>query len=781
MMASASLRRTCQKVAEYNLKPKYLMIIYLTALFILLPTLSMAASFEPSGQTMDNFLDVTVLDDGTLVVAGQGGPPTLFEAVRYSLATDGTSITDYLGWFKASTTSVQSQAYGLSRDGSYVVGSAPTDPYNYYRGFIWSENTGLVKLDPMVGVPNGDPDPASDTSTSAQAVSNDGAVVVGSGSVPSGTAGGALRWDIDWSDPNNPSVSSPTNLGVLAGAPSTGVSSATDVSGSGDVIVGSSRYTSVAPTRRSQAFRWVADSPGSTTGTMQGLGFLPGHDNSSAAAVSHDGNFVVGNSQLYGGSYDNQAFFWSASDNSMQGLGFVSGYTVSIGQDLSDDGSIVVGNSEYPIDSSFDSREAFYWTAGDGMKTLEAVLIEQGVDIGDWALTSADAISGDGTAIVGGGYSDGNIGTSSYDVFIARLDAATPTTTTTTSTTTTTTQPTTSTTTTTTQPTTSTTTTTLPPNGIIGVTDFTNSLGDIHKGRALGHKINTLLGRVVRNFASSSPGAVADYLQGKSIISPVFAYGEGSETIMAGFAAEHSYDTVAVKVALAGVDAEDDGRYNGNVELSGYCLGIAVDMYPGKMAKSSAMEPLNITIGYDHGFYEGDFDRSYLNGATPEISNGEPDVDTMSAYIKAGWRFALSEIASIRPYLELYYQKTEMDSYTETGGTFPGTVTSQDESNTKYSLGLEGELQVSDRFKVGADVLGIKLRDDQGPDLAVSVPNLGVFVYPGVKYDDTWAEFALNSQWNFTDDLWIFGEIRGTTGSDYPEDWSARVELSYAF
>jgi hypothetical protein len=96
-------------------------------------------------------------------------------------------------------------------------------------------------------------------------------------------------------------------------------------------------------------------------------------------------------------------------------------------------------------------------------------------------------------------------------------------------------------------------------------------------------------------------------------------------------------------------------------------------------------------------------------------------------------------------------------------------------------LGLEGILQVNDHFKIGADVVGVKLSDDQGPDLTVTVPGVSTFVYPGVKYDDTWAEFAVNSQWNFTNDLWIAGEVRGTTGSDYPEDWSTSVELSYVF
>ena len=75
----------------------------------------------------------------------------------------------------------------------------------------------------------------------------------------------------------------------------------------------------------------------------------------------------------------------------------------------------------------------------------------------------------------------------------------------------------------------------------------------------------------------------------------------------------------------------------------------------------------------------------------------------------------------------------------------------------------------------------VNLHDDQGPDLTVDVPGVGVLGYQGVSYDDTWGELALNAQWGITSSIWLGGEIRGTTGSEYPEDYSARVELSYAF
>ncbi len=67
----------------------------------------------------------------------------------------------------------------------------------------------------------------------------------------------------------------------------------------------------------------------------------------------------------------------------------------SFASGVSADGSIVVGMASSPS-----SHEAFIWDEANGMRQLDDVLTELGVDLGDWTLTHATGISADGPTIV---------------------------------------------------------------------------------------------------------------------------------------------------------------------------------------------------------------------------------------------------------------------------------------------------------------------------------------------------------------------------------------------
>jgi probable HAF family extracellular repeat protein len=69
---------------------------------------------------------------------------------------------------------------------------------------------------------------------------------------------------------------------------------------------------------------------------------------------------------------------------------------------VSDDGSAIVGKSL--INSSSGSERAFRWTPSRGMQDLRRALLDAGVAaVEGWILTSATAVSADGTVIVGVG------------------------------------------------------------------------------------------------------------------------------------------------------------------------------------------------------------------------------------------------------------------------------------------------------------------------------------------------------------------------------------------
>ena len=66
---------------------------------------------------------------------------------------------------------------------------------------------------------------------------------------------------------------------------------------------------------------------------------------------------------------------------------------------MSGDGSIVVGYSHVTLGK----QVAFIWDEPHGMRKLQDLLVELGVDLDGWELESAWEISDDGLAIVGAG------------------------------------------------------------------------------------------------------------------------------------------------------------------------------------------------------------------------------------------------------------------------------------------------------------------------------------------------------------------------------------------
>ena len=92
---------------------------------------------------------------------------------------------------------------------------------------------------------------------------------------------------------------------------------------------------------------------------------------------------------------------WTASDG-MVGLGDLPGHSFSsFALAVSADGSVVVGQARGT--EGFDGWEVFMWDETHGMRSFRSVLIGLGLDLEDWILYTAKAISPDGLHIVGMG------------------------------------------------------------------------------------------------------------------------------------------------------------------------------------------------------------------------------------------------------------------------------------------------------------------------------------------------------------------------------------------
>ena len=215
----------------------------------------------------------------------------LFCFLLSSLADGAPTVPSFRGLNDPSSGYDGSKGYGVSADGSVVVGSVHFS--RHWEAFRWTAAAGMQ---PLGALPGG-------VFSRAQAASADGLTVVGfSNSTESHPLDQAFRWTAE------------TGMLAMGDLPGDAFASkATAVSADGSVIVGSGRSETSGHNR--EAFRWTA------AGGMQALGDLGGMFHSEALGVSADGSVVVGWSPSYSGS---EAFRWTA-ETGMQGLGDLPG------------------------------------------------------------------------------------------------------------------------------------------------------------------------------------------------------------------------------------------------------------------------------------------------------------------------------------------------------------------------------------------------------------------------------------------------------------------------
>lgn len=327
-----------------------------------------APAYSASLQALpDSFFPTALSGDGSTVV---GFDASGTQAIRWRPSGGLTALGNLPG-------GSGSTAYGVSADGSVVVGEAYDDLGNS-QAFRWTQAGGLVRLGYLPGI--------GTAGIRAYGVSANGSTVVGYADTTTGYQ--AFRW---------------TQAGGMAGLGGSALS-AEGVSADGTVVAGRSP--------NSQSFRWtqaggVAGLGGSfVLGTGISLNGFPTSD-----PISADGSTIVG-SILGSGS----AAFWKFNAG-VTSIDLPGGNATGEGEasSTSADGSVVVGWSD-----SYDGQEAFIWDSVNGIRSLKNVLASQGVDTTGWALYQAIGISDDGrTVLVFGVDPDA---TQSY--WLAHLDAA---------------------------------------------------------------------------------------------------------------------------------------------------------------------------------------------------------------------------------------------------------------------------------------------------------------------------------------------------------------------
>jgi len=289
----------------------------------------------------------------------------LLAATAFTASPADASLFEGLGHLPACPST---SAAAVSADGAVVVGNAliahPGEDgtaYYSYEAFRWTRSGGMAGLGAL-----GDRNESRATGVSA-----DGAVVVGTCmSVGPGWAminDEAFRW----------TVGTMTGLGFPSGM---SITFAVGVSGDGQAVIIDSMWDPAS------TWRWSPTSPWESL-NVQGR----------ATGVSRDGHVIIGcnytltRETIY-------ALRWTERDGTLF-LNLLPGQNVAHAHDVSDDGSVIVGRNYYFTQSSVDPPgqpgpdQAFRWTEALGTVGLGRLP-------GDNA-SEALAVSGDGTIVVG--------------------------------------------------------------------------------------------------------------------------------------------------------------------------------------------------------------------------------------------------------------------------------------------------------------------------------------------------------------------------------------------
>lgn len=321
----------------------------------------------PGGNFKSHALGVS--GDGSTVV-GWGSSPTGMKSFRWRSSIGMVALAGPVSG------TIGGKAYDASYTGSVIVGQAagnlgPGQPGDL--AYRWTATTGAV---PIGAFPRD-----QRLLSSAHAVSANGSVVAGNSQHGDGSYE-PFRWS---------AATGFVGLGDVPGG--MGLSNATGMSADGSIIVGHA-FSPLAV----EAFRWTADSGMQVFHDYTLDGFIA----KSATAISADGSTIVGHGTPRVGG-PNEAFLWTEAGG-LQRLGDLPGGAVGAGAwGVSGDGSVVVGQSiTGPV--AHEDYEAFVWTPASGMMLLQGILEnDHGLDLTGWKLVRANAVSDDGTVIVGYG------------------------------------------------------------------------------------------------------------------------------------------------------------------------------------------------------------------------------------------------------------------------------------------------------------------------------------------------------------------------------------------
>jgi probable HAF family extracellular repeat protein len=580
--------------------------------------------------------------DGSVVTGISDGTGFTIHAFRWS----GGVMSD-LGTLAGGT---HSFAEGVNADGSVIAGIGDGTGF-VLHAFRWTAATGMQDLGALAG----------GTLSLANAVNGDGSVVVG---LSNGTGFDyhAFRW----------SSGVMSDLGTLTGGDR---SIAFGVNGSGSVVVGGANGAGFLE----HAVRWNG-------GVISDLGALTGGNLSLANSVSADGSVVAGSSD--GTGFTEHAFRWTGGV--MSDLGTLTGGNQSAARGIDASGSIVVGHA----DGAGFAEHAFRWTAATGMKDINTLLADAGVNMTGITLTRATGVSANGQFIVG----YGSFPAGSILAYLARYY-----------------------------------------DGIGGITD----------ARSVQSSIDALA-QARRGLAAQQQGLAAPLLDADNPLDQTSQAGVFGAAGSATGGVTARYMLGGGLSVRGGVSYAREDYENGR--LNSAAMGALALRYVS--GGTGAIQPFVEGGGWFAPDTSMSFSRTYVNGAGAATGTGKTEGGIGYYYGRAGVATDLAKGGQLAVSGEIGQEILHVNAYAEplsAANPFEARVNSGDDTMTLAKLRVQYTASLTARVD-GAVYVAVVRTFNQSSGLSAAVDGFGAFA-PASLPETVWAEFGVRAGYKLTDNV----------------------------
>jgi uncharacterized protein YhjY with autotransporter beta-barrel domain len=447
-----------------------------------------------------------------------------------------------------------------------------------------------------------------------------------------------------------------------------------------------------------------------------------------------------------------RASIWNTSSGALTSL-YQGTATASEVLGMNTSGSVLVGYG------TFDStNQALYWT-GSGtsytMHNLLETLEEEDVDMTGWALSEATGASDDGTYIVGTGTLSG-----SDVVFIANV----------------------------------------PAGGLSTTEALYQSLGTMGQvgpavtgmGQLSMSRLGGVAGGQGMHFAVSNPVVPSaatgretglssgDEMPGRLDLWVVGSVGTNIELdgddlgLHGGIGLTWERGEWRVGGGLFGDSRDLDTSYHGNQDIQAVGPGAFVAYSPEGTGLEFRISGLWQTVDLD-------LRRGYANGAGYATSKGSTNADVFGLSGRVQWTRAVTDQLALTPFAEYTWQTTHIDGYSESGGPFPASFDSRDETSNSLRTGLRADAALLDKVATWAWIAWDHRFEDKSSGLGGTALGLGSFSYAGSRVDQDWADTGVGASWDVTERLSANTSLGFALGCDDDTMSDLNVTLGFSY